>query len=172
MRRPVIGSRNNLARRNLPSDAVGETRNVKGSIKLTSNESVEPEKSSITVDLASLTTVEPRRDRYVRSNTLKTDEFPVASVSVIEITRLVWPLPSSDHITFQMTTDTTIHAVTAQLTWEVTANIIGMEITGQAKTSFPFNTYNLTPPKLFFILSVEDNIRLELEFVASISNEL
>lgn len=45
------------------------------------------------------------------------------------------------------------------------------EITGKAKTSFPFDTFNLTPPTLYFILSVEDNKRLELDFVASIANE-
>jgi hypothetical protein len=37
-----------------------------------------------------------------------------------------------------------------------------------AQTSFPFSTFGLSRPRLVFILSVEDSIRLELDIVATI----
>jgi hypothetical protein len=38
-------------------------------------------------------------------------------------------------------------------------------VTGQATTSFPFSTFGLQIPKLARLLSVDDNIRLELDLV-------
>ena len=34
----------------------------------------------------------------------------------------------------------------------------------RALTSFPFSMFNLTQPRLLFLLSVEDEIRLEIDF--------
>ena len=42
-------------------------------------------------------------------------------------------------------------------------------VTGQASTSFTFDTFDLDIPRLAFIMSVEDNIRVELDFTASVS---
>ena len=63
----------------------------------------------------------------------------------------------------------TIHDVTSPLAWDVTAQFGEGTATGQATTSFTFDTFDLDVPRLAFILSVEDNIRVELDFTASVS---
>jgi hypothetical protein len=160
-----------LTRRKLPNDAVGETKEVKGSITFTDKGAVNATKSNITINLVSLKTDEARRDRYVRENTLKTSLYPQASVKIKRIEGLLWPLPSSGKHTFQLVTATTIHGITTTLIWETIASFDGDKVTGQAKTNFLFETFDLKKPTLFFILSVENNIRLELDFIATISRK-
>lgn len=67
-----------------------------------------------------------------------------------------------------MITDTTIRGVTFSLEWEATVMFDGDGVLGTAQTSFPFSTFGLRRPRLAFIISVEDSIRLELDFAATI----
>jgi hypothetical protein len=58
----------------------------------------------------------------------------------------------------------TLHGETRATIWEVEAEFAPDAITGFASTSFPFNTFGITVPQVARVLSVEDNIQLELEF--------
>jgi polyisoprenoid-binding protein YceI len=73
-------------------------------------------------------------------------------------------LPESGEVQFQLIGDLTIRDVTQRITWEVKAHIEDGEATGLATTSFPFATFKLTRPQVPIVLSIEDNIRLELDF--------
>ncbi|PZC51114.1 MAG: YceI-like domain-containing protein [Chloroflexi bacterium] len=157
-----------LARRNLPNDAVGETKDIIGDIYLKPDGSVDSKPSLITIGLASLKSDEGRRDRYVRNNTLETESYSTATVIPKEFIDLPWPLPNNQEFLFSMLTDTTIHGVTSNLLWKVTATSEGGQLSGSAKTNFTFDTFKLTQPKLAFILSIKDNIRLELDFLAEV----
>ena len=63
----------------------------------------------------------------------------------------------------------TIHGNTSPLTWEVAAQFAPNQIVGTAKTNFDFAKFRLVRPSRFFLLSVEDDIRLELDFVVSVT---
>jgi hypothetical protein len=41
---------------------------------------------------------------------------------------------------------------------------------GQARTRFPFDKFQMERPTGFFVLSVEDDIRLEVDLVATIQH--
>ena len=71
--------------------------------------------------MASLVSDSNRRDGYVRSNTLETNKYPTAELVVKSTPGLLWPLPSSGEVAFQIVGDMTIHGVTKELTWEATA---------------------------------------------------
>ena len=58
----------------------------------------------------------------------------------------------------------TIHGVTNEITFDVIGTFRGDTVQGKALTSFPFSMFNLTQPRLPFLLSVEDEIRLEIDF--------
>ncbi|MFQ5854363.1 MAG: YceI family protein [Anaerolineae bacterium] len=109
---------------------------------------------------------QPLRQRAgprLRRNTLQTDRFPVAELVPIEARGLPSPLPESGEIAFQLVGDLTIRDVTQQVVWDMTARIAGEEVVGQAQTSLTFDDFNLTPPRVPLVLSVEDNIRLEMD---------
>ena len=162
-----------LARLSYPIDAVGYTEDVFGSIYIDATGQPTPE-SLLTIDLSNLKSDESRRDNYLRGNALETDKFPQAFFLVNELKNLdmsdLTNLNSND-IEFQMAGDLTIHGVTKSKTWNVVAKSELGSIKGNASISFPFSDFDIDIPKLFFIISVEDKITLELDFdVKVISN--
>jgi len=148
----------------LPSDAVGATRAVTGTLLGKPDGTIVSAESKVRVDLRTLQSNEARRDNFLRGNTLQTDRFPFAEFVPIEARGLAWPLPKSGEVKFQLIGELVIRDVSRQVVWEVTARIEGEEAFGQAKTAFTFATFNLTPPRVPLVLSIEDNIRLELDF--------
>ena len=163
--RYVIGEQ--LANRDLPNDAIGETPNVSGSIVLDANGKVVPKLSTLVVDVSALRSDSNRRDNYLRGNTLQTSTYPEARLAVNEVIDLPWPLPDGGQATFMLIGDFTVRDVTKVVKWDVTAEF-GSQITGQAVAVFTFDYFEMSKPRLAFILSLDDEIRLELDFVASV----
>jgi hypothetical protein len=91
---------------------------------------------------------------------------------VFEPTRTVGsPFPADDPdalvpiVGFQLVGNMTLHGVTKEITWDVLATYDDDGVVeGKAMTAFPFSTFDLTKPELPFLLSVEDEIRLEIDF--------
>ena len=163
--RYVIGEQ--LANRDLPNDAIGETPNVSGGIVFDADGKVVPELSTLVVDVSALRSDSNRRDNYLRGNTLQTSTYPEARLAVSEAIDLPWPLPESGQATFMLIGDFTVRDVTKVVKWDVTVEF-GPEITGQAVAVFTFDYFEMSKPRLAFILSLDDEIRLELDFVASV----
>ena len=161
--------REQLARLNFPIDAVGETSDVSGAIVFGDDGRVRSDASMIEVNLATLKSDSDRRDGYVRNRSLQTDTYPLAEFVVQETPGLPWPLPTSGEAAFQMVGDMTVHGVTRPITWDVTAQFGEGTVSGQAKTNFTFSEFEVDIPRVRVVLSVDDHIRLELDFQASVS---
>ena len=74
-------------------------------------------------------------------------------------------LPTSGDVSFQLTGDLTVHGTTHPVTWTVTATAAnGTDLTGTAVTSFTFADFGISQPRVPVVLSVEDTIKLELDF--------
>ena len=158
-----------LARLSSPIDAVGETGDVEGAIVFESDGSIDPDRSVITVALAGLTSDESRRDRYVSNRVFDTSQYPNAELTITGVEGLDWPFPDSGETTFQLMGDLVIRDVSSPVTWDVEAQSTGGGVvTGQAKTVVTFDQFELSKPALAFIISVEDEIRLELDINATI----
>ena len=159
-----------LARVGFPTDAVGETPDATGLMVFGADGALQPDRSRLEVDLRTLESDSSRRDRYVRNNTLETSSFPTAVFVPREAQGLAWPMPSSGRGDLSAGRATwTVHGVTKPLVWEVTAQLDGESATGQAKTSFTFEEFGMAIPRVFIVLSVENNIRLELDFIAGVT---
>jgi polyisoprenoid-binding protein YceI len=155
--------REQLADIAFPSDAIGKTNQVSGSIFLKPDGTIDSSVSKITVDLSSLQSDRRQRDNFLRRNVLQTDQYPQAIFVPRQVTGLPWPLPQSGAVSFQLTGDLTIRNVTKPVTWEVSGQIQGDQATGTATTTFTFEDFNLTQPRVPVVLSVEDHITLELD---------
>jgi polyisoprenoid-binding protein YceI len=156
--------REQLAGLDFPSDAVGETTAVTGSLVLADDGSVVAEESSFTVDLTTLKTDNDRRDGYVQRRTLETEAYPEATMVVQELRDLPFPIPTSGTHSFTISGELTLHGVSRATVWEVTADFGEETITGQARTAFDFAAFNMAVPSVARVLSVADDIRLELDF--------
>lgn len=155
--------REQLAGFDFPNDAVGATSDVSGSIVIAPDGSLVSDGSEFRVQLASLTTDNQRRDGYVRGRVLEVEQYPEA---VLVPTRFLGleSMPDSGSATFQLEGELTLHGVTQSTVWEVMANFGEDTISGLATVAFPFDTFGIPVPRVSRVLSVDDNIRLELQF--------
>lgn len=155
-----------LAGVNFPSDAVGTTDAVTGTIALNADGSVNSSDSKLTVDLRTLKSDQDLRDNYVRTRTFQVDQFPNAEFVPRTITGLASPLPITGQSGFQMTGDMTIHGVTKPVTWNGIVTFTKDGVAGRAMTDLTFDEFGLMKPTLARLLSVGDKIGLEVEFRA------
>lgn len=160
-----------LARLPSPIDAVGETGDVEGAIVFDADGNVDPERSVITVALAGLTSDEDRRDRYVREIMFNTRQHPNVELRITGVEGLDWPFPDSGETTFRLMGDMTVEGVASPTTWDVEARASEGAVSGQARTVVTFEQFEVSKPRLAFIISVEDEIRLELDIEAAIERE-
>jgi polyisoprenoid-binding protein YceI len=157
--------REQLARLSAPSDAVGATSEVTGSVGVGPN-GVVPEASKITVRMDSLATDQAMRDRFIKQTTLQTQRFPTAEFQPKEASGLPWPLPTSGEMSFQLTGDLTIHGVTQPKTWEIKAQFAPNEVTGSGTTSVTLDQFGMEKPRVASVLSIDDTVVLEIDFKA------
>ncbi|HEX2032611.1 MAG TPA: YceI family protein [Chloroflexota bacterium] len=151
----------------LPNDAVGTTGAVTGQLAVRPDGSFVTDASRVTVDLRQLRTDESRRDNFIKSNTLATARFPTAEFVPSRASGLPSPLPASGEYQFKLDGSMTIRGVEKPVTWDVTARREGNSLTGTATTSFAFGDFGMTPPRVPVVLSVTDEIRLEVNLVAT-----
>ena len=161
--------REQLAGISFPSDAVGTSNSLTGTIVLTKDGSIDSAASKLTFDLKSLKSDQSMRDGFIQNRTLQSDQYPNAVFVPKTITGM--PSPLNGQFGFQLTGDMTIHGVTAPVTWQGIATVdnnTGL-VQGRAQTDFKFETFNLTVPQLARLLSVNDDIALEIEVHFKIS---
>ena len=154
-----------LAGINFPSEAVGTSTALTGTIFLKPDGSVDSNQSKISFDLRTLKSDQDMRDGYIQKRTLETDKFPMADFVPTKIQGVPTPLPLMGQAGFQLTGNMTMHGVTKEITWNgiVTFAKDG-SVAGRATTDFVFPTFNYTKPSLARLLSVDDKIQLELAF--------
>ena len=153
-----IGER--LARFDTPITAEGITTSLIGELRFDA-EGNPTENSLIKIDATSFKSDENKRDNWVRRNGGLGQEITFV---VTDFQNLPWPLPSSDSATFVISGDMTLSGTTVSTSWDTTANFSAGEIVGVAKTSITWDQFNLSKPRLPFIISVDDEIFLELNF--------
>jgi polyisoprenoid-binding protein YceI len=154
--------REQLAQKDLPSDAIGKTNAIEGSVTLNPDGTVDQANSKFTVDLSTLKTDSGMRDNYVRRNILMTDQNPQAVFVPKEIKGLPADISQSGSVTFQVIGDLTINNVTKSVTWDVTGTNNAGDAAGIATTSFTFEDFNLNQPRVPVVLSVVDKITLNV----------
>ena len=156
--------REQLARVNFPSDAIGSTSGLSGALVLGDDGRVVATESKITVDVTGLKSDRDRRDGFVQHRTIETDRFPTVELVPIKLNGLPWPLPSSGKFDFELQGNLTVHGATHSTLWKVSAEARDGGFTGTASTSFTFADFGLEKPQVMMVLSVDDTIHLEYDF--------
>ena len=162
--------REQLARWISEKDVSGETKLVEGKIIISSEGKLIAKGSRFVVNVKSLKSDESKRDNYIRNNALESNKFPEAIFEINTMEGLNGPLPTSGEVNLRLIGDMTIHGVTKEISWTLLANIENEYIKGIAKTSIEFDTFDIRKPSLPFILTLDDTLRLELDFIARIQN--
>ncbi len=155
--------REQLARLSFPSDAIGKTQAVSGSITVKADGTIDQATSKFTVDLSTIKSDESMRDGFVSRAILQTNQYPQAVFVPTSMSGLPAALPTSGSVSFKVTGNLTVRDVTKPVTWDVTGTIANGEATGTATTSFTFEDFNLSQPRVPVVLSVVDKITLTMK---------
>jgi polyisoprenoid-binding protein YceI len=155
-------AREQLAERPLPNEAIGKTNSVTGALVLTQEGKVVRDGSRFTVDLRSLTSDIRLRDQFIQRSTLQTDKFPNAEF--VPADGAATPFPRAGQADFQLPGELTVHGVTKPVTLQVSATITGQEVTGTATTGVTLADFGMQTPRVPLVLSIEETIRLEVDF--------
>ena len=156
--------REQLVNRDLPGDAIGATKDVSGTLTVAADGTLMSAQSRFEIGLQGLKSDSSRRDGFVANNVLQSNRFPTAVFVPTAATGLPAPLPASGQGTFELSGDLTIRDVTRPVIWQITITRDGDQLSGTATTSFTFKDFNLTQPRVPVVLSVQDTIKLELDF--------
>ena len=151
--------------------ATGVTDAVAGAIAVGPDGAVVPEESRIAVQAGALRTDSDRRDGYVRNRTLLTDTYPEVVFVPTAIDGLPgpWDELSGNH-EFTITGDLTIRDATRAVTWDAVGDFTaGGNPSGTASVEFTFDDFGMDKPSVAIVLSVEDIIRLELDFSGTLA---
>jgi hypothetical protein len=148
-----------------PITAVGETSGINGKVYFDPSGNISASDASIIViDVDSLKSDENKRDNWVRRN------GGIGSEIVINLTKVsghTWPLPDFGKMEVIIEGDMTISDVAKPVTWKGILDIAGSDITGSLSTIITWDQFSLSKPRLPFIISVDDEIILELEVIAT-----
>jgi polyisoprenoid-binding protein YceI len=148
-----------------PSDAIGKTSQVSGQMVFDSTGAVVSSASKITIDLSTLTSDKSQRDNYIKHSTLDTQQYPDAVFVPTSVQGLTWPLPTSGSANVTIVGNLTAHGVTKQTTWTGRVTFSGTQVKGTATTTVKFEDFGMTPPRTMLVLSVQDHLTFELDFV-------
>lgn len=141
--------------------AVGRTNEVTGTMTISGTQVTAVD---FTIDVASITSDESKRDEQFRGRVMSADEFPTASFSLTEPIELGTAPGDGAEVTVQATGELTLRGVTQPVTFDVTAKQQGDLIGVQGSIPVVFADYQIANPSLGGI-QTEDNGLVEFVLV-------
>ncbi len=125
---------------------------------------------TISIDATTLATDSSRRDGQIHRRVLATsqEENKFITFSPTSITGLPDTVAVGDSFTVQMMGDLTIKGTTLEATFDVSITVSSeTQLQGLGSTIILYKDYNLSIPSVPSVASVEDEVKLELAFVAT-----
>ena len=157
-----------LAANLVNTDAVLTSDGIDGAITLNADGSIVAG-SKIMVDMTKLHSDEGLRDRWLSLFGIETAKFKTSTFVPERATGLPAPLPANGTWTFTLEGTLTVHGVSKAVSWKATADRKGRDLTGTATTTVTWSDFSLEKPQAAVtqVVSVADEIRLEIAFVGS-----
>lgn len=156
--------REQLASLPAPSDAVGRTSSVHGTVTLAaSGSSSSVSAASITVDVNTLTSDRAMRDARIHRQGLESDRYPTASFVLSSPIALPADAGNGQAINVSATGALAIHGVTRTVTIPMQARLSGTQIELAGSITFPFSDFGMTPPSIGGFVTVQDKATMEFD---------
>ena len=148
-----------------PGDAVLTTRAFTGAVVLLPDGGF-ANGSSFAADLDALKSDEPLRDEWIKFNTLNTRVYPRAEFTLARVSGVPMPIATQGEWAATLEGTMRIHGVERPVAWPVQVTRSTGEVRVQGATAFKFGDYGMAVPANRLILSVVDDVRLEIDLVA------
>ena len=152
------------------STIVGSTKGVEGQILIDWENPQNSQVGAITVNVEQLTSNSKQRDNRIRKAYLESTHFPEASFIPDYKEDFPEVLNLGDQLTFTLHGYLTAHDVTALTDWTIQLTVEENVIRGIATTTTNMSTFGIGPINIIGLLSTEDALVLEFDFVAMRDN--
>jgi len=139
--------------------AVGRTPAVSGTMQIDNDKVVS---ASFKADLTQLTSDQARRDRYIKSNGLETDQFHDATFTLSDPIQLAAPAQGAA-VKTSASGDLTIHGVTKRVSIPLMARWNGDTIDISGGTDIVLADYGIQPPAVGGFVKTADHGSFELQ---------
>lgn len=153
---------------NAPKTVIGTTNQVAGEMSVDPANPTNTQVGVIQINARTLTTDNDFRNRAIKNAILQTDAYEYITFTPTQINGLSDAGTVGQSYMFQVVGDLTIKDVTRQVTFDVTANPVSeTRLEGTATATILYADFGITIPQVQSVASVEDEVRLELDFVAT-----
>jgi polyisoprenoid-binding protein YceI len=146
---------------------VGTTNQVAGQLAVNYSDPTSAQVGVIQINARTLATDVDNRNQAIRNFILNTDAYEFITFAPTSINGLPEAIAPNEAVSFQIVGDLTITDITSEVMFDVTATAVSAsELNGSAKTTISRETYGLVIPNVPFVANVEDEVELEIDFVA------
>lgn len=148
---------------------VGVTPDVTGEITVVPSNPSASQIGTITINARDFKTDSSRRNRAIQRQVLITarDEYQFITFTPTSLEGMPETIGVGDTVSFTVVGDVTILDTTRSETFDMNVTVVSeQELTGLASTTVLYDDYGISIPKVPIVASVEDEVRLELEFTA------
>jgi polyisoprenoid-binding protein YceI len=158
--------REKLAELPAKSDAVGRSPAVTGTVKVEgSGTALTASEANFEVDLTKLASDRSQRDNRIRTMGLQTSTFPKATFVSTKPIELPADTASGQAVKASADGDLTIHGVTKRVTIPLDVRVTGAKGELVGSLGFPMSDFNITPPSVAGIVSVDPDATLEFKLI-------
>ncbi len=150
-----------------PKTVVGATDQVAGQLAVDPATPAGAQVGTIQVNARTLATDSEQRDRALKNQVLQTNQHEYITFAPTAVEGLPDQLGRGETATFRIVGELTIRGVTRLVTFEASVTPLSdSHLTGQARTTIRYADWGVSVPPVPFVASVDDEVRIELDFVA------
>lgn len=143
----------------------GQTRDIQGEIALDLAALTKGVRATVHVNPATLSTGIWLRDSDLRG-VMETDRYPTIRFTATEVRTPRAALAPGDEVALTVTGTMEIHGVRRTVEMPVLVRVGAERIDVRGETSLKLTDYGIRPPQVFFIVRVQDEIRVHFTLVA------
>jgi polyisoprenoid-binding protein YceI len=146
-----------------PSDAVGRTSDITGQATVINSGSTHTiSAASFTVQVSTLTSDRPMRDKRVHTLGLQTDTYPTATFQLAQPVTLPADAASGKVVKVTASGPLTLHGVTRTVSIPLSVQLSGSSFDVAGSISFPWSEFGMTAPNYGNFVTVADTATMEL----------
>jgi polyisoprenoid-binding protein YceI len=147
-----------------PSEAVGRTSSVTGQATVVNSGTGHTVRTAdLTVQVSTLTSDRPMRDRRVHTLGLQTDTYPTATFALAQPIALPPSILTGTTVHVTATGPLTLHGQTRTVSIPMTLRLSGSAFEAAGSISFPWSEFGMQPPNYGDFVRVDDTATMEFD---------
>lgn len=150
-----------------PKTVVGSTDQIAGEASIDLADPSTTRIGVIRINARTFTTDEARRNTAIRRFILSTDQFEFIEFTPVQIVGLPSGIKGGEALSFTVTGDLKLRDAVRSVTFDVVATVTEGRIEGSAQAMVLRSDFGISIPSVPFVADVSNEVRLELDFVAT-----